>query len=604
MSLTFKILSLVIRTAAKPIGNYIKRQAKEHDGFRRFAVNQAQRVHRIDMRMRLGMLHDSAAQDRMAERERKLAEERKRKAETPTVLSELEQKKADDEAAREKAEGGTKKEEKPHMPRIRPLSEAKAIELGANFFSESFIFAVAVGLLVWDSWRSRSKAKDQRELLEDRLDIVEAEVDRLRNKYEPNWEALADKEPEPEKYSWYNPAGWWTRTEPQQLPAIDVIKDQKGAIAAVAATPHDVSKKSEQAAKPSDDEHKSTKEELVKKQVLNKPPERIDSVVAANKSRQPLRKPISTSLLGWTSRTPDFTSTTLPPGPSKMFCTTLRRRPSYASALSSLIATDGLKLRENRLETHDLAIPLSASLDTNTSNAEPARKLRILLLAPSWALEAALPNTLDRIHHFGSLTGAQDLAIVFLLNPPKTPSFISVKALTATDNDRDAGTKGVLAYAKLQASLLSRSDIPHIPILPLASVEGLPGLLTKTIAALSLKPQQTPASATPFGMLQLSTTEPPMDRETAYFATDCVADLRELAIACTGPTTEPSSSSPSFGIGGSAYSQSSADGRLAYMGAASLGRGVEEGMRHLRSLVGEQRYSELVEFWLDEWVVE
>lgn len=95
-----------------------------------------------------------------------------------------------------------------------------------------------------------------------------------------------------------------------------------------------------------------------------------------------------------------------------------------------------------------------------------------------------------------------------------------------------------------------------------------------------------------------------MDRETAYFATDCVADLRELAIACTGPTTEPSSSSPSFGIGGSAYSQSSADGRLAYMGAASLGRGVEEGMRHLRSLVGEQRYSELVEFWLDEWVVE
>jgi hypothetical protein len=80
------------------------------------------------MRMRLGMLHDSAAQDRMVERERKLADERKKKAETPTVLSELQQKKADEEAAKEKAEGGTKKEEKSHMPRIRPLSEAKAIE--------------------------------------------------------------------------------------------------------------------------------------------------------------------------------------------------------------------------------------------------------------------------------------------------------------------------------------------------------------------------------------------------------------------------------------------------------------------------------------------
>lgn len=157
--------------------------------------------------------------------------------------------------------------------------------LGANFFSESFIFAVAVGLLVWDSWRSRSKAKDQRELLEDRLDIVEAEVDRLRNKYEPNWEALADKEPEPEKYSWYNPAGWWTRTEPQQLPAIDVAKDKTGTVAAIASTGHNAPKKGEEGAKPSDDQHKPTKEELVKKQVLNAPPERIDSVVAANKPR-------------------------------------------------------------------------------------------------------------------------------------------------------------------------------------------------------------------------------------------------------------------------------------------------------------------------------
>lgn len=236
------------------------------------------------MRMRLGMLHDSAAQDRMVERERKLAEERKKKAETPTVLTELQQKKQDEEAAREKTEGGTKKEEKPHVPRIRPLSEAKAIELGANFFSESFIFAVAVGLLVWDSWRSRSKAKDQRELLEDRLDIVEAEVERLRNKYEPNWEALSEKESEPEKYSWYNPAGWWARTEPQPAPPIDVVKDEKKS-APVNAAPASPSKAEGEAVKPSSDEQKLSKEELVKKQALNVPIERIDTVSAVNKSR-------------------------------------------------------------------------------------------------------------------------------------------------------------------------------------------------------------------------------------------------------------------------------------------------------------------------------
>ena len=259
---------------------------------------------------------------------------------------------------------------------------------------------------------------------------------------------------------------------------------------------------------------------------------------------------------------------------------------------------------DNRLETHDLAIPLPASKNTNTNNAEPTRELRVLLLAPSCTLEAALPNTLDRVHHFASLTGGQDLAIVFLLNPPKTSSFISVKDITSNDSDPDADTKGVLAYAKLQASLLSRSDIPHIPILPLASVEGLPDLLTKTIAALSRKPQQTPASATPFGMLQLSTTEPPMDRQTAYFATDCFADLRQLAEACTEPAAEPTSSSSSFGMGGDSFSQSSTGGQLGYMGAASQGHGAEEGLRHLRGLVGEERYAELVEFWLDEWVVE
>ncbi|KAM0722259.1 hypothetical protein Q7P37_001700 [Cladosporium fusiforme] len=282
MSLTFKIASLAIRTAAKPIGNYIKRQAKEHEGFRRFAVAQAQRVHRIDMRMRLGMLHDSAAQERMAEREKKIAEEKKRQAEAPTVLTELQQKKHDEEASREK-EGGPKKEPKPHIPRIRPLSEAKAIELGANFFSESFIFAVAVGLLVWDSWRSRSKAKDQRELLEDRLDIVEAEVDRLREKYEPGWEPLSGGEEEPLKHAWYNPAGWWMRTEPGKDAVIDVVKN-KEEVAQIAA-PLAIPKASDEPAKSSKDEKKATKEELVSKQALNSPPERIDSVSAASKSR-------------------------------------------------------------------------------------------------------------------------------------------------------------------------------------------------------------------------------------------------------------------------------------------------------------------------------
>ncbi|EME79572.1 uncharacterized protein MYCFIDRAFT_23654, partial [Pseudocercospora fijiensis CIRAD86] len=134
-SLTLKLVSLAVRTAAKPIGNYIKRQAKEHEGFRRFAVGAAQGVHRLDMRMRLGLLHDPEAQQRMHE---------------------------------------------PHKPKIRPLTEARAIELGANFFSEAFIFGVAVGLLLFENWRSRSKASARRDEVSERLEQLEAEVESLR----------------------------------------------------------------------------------------------------------------------------------------------------------------------------------------------------------------------------------------------------------------------------------------------------------------------------------------------------------------------------------------------------------------------------------------
>lgn len=149
------------------------------------------------MRMRLGILHDAAAQERMHAREAAEAAVRKRQTESPTVKTEAQQKEADLAAAE------LKKEEKaaPPKPRIRPLSESRAIELGANFLSESFIFGVAVGLLVWDQWRTRRKENTRREGIDDRLEALEdhtrqivdlrSEVDRLKAKYEP-WSNSAE----------------------------------------------------------------------------------------------------------------------------------------------------------------------------------------------------------------------------------------------------------------------------------------------------------------------------------------------------------------------------------------------------------------------------
>lgn len=54
-------------------------------------------------------------------------------------------------------------------PRIRPLSEAKAIDSGANFISEAFLFFVAGSLIVFESWRSRRKENNRREDVADRL---------------------------------------------------------------------------------------------------------------------------------------------------------------------------------------------------------------------------------------------------------------------------------------------------------------------------------------------------------------------------------------------------------------------------------------------------
>lgn len=157
------------------------------------------------MRMRLGILHDAAAQERMHAREAAEAAAKKKAAEMPTVRTEAQQKAADAEVEKAKTAGEKEEKEakKPVQPRIRPLSESKAIDLGANFIAESFIFAVAAGLLVWDSWRSRRKENTRREDVADRLEALEEkvvtvnkleeEIQRLREKYEPENAAAGKK---------------------------------------------------------------------------------------------------------------------------------------------------------------------------------------------------------------------------------------------------------------------------------------------------------------------------------------------------------------------------------------------------------------------------
>ncbi|KAL1924811.1 uncharacterized protein VTP21DRAFT_4465 [Calcarisporiella thermophila] len=117
---TVKLFSLAVRTIAKPIASSIKNQTKQHPRFRNFCVGVAQTMHRTEMKLKMNFL-------------------------------------------------GYKKEH------IRPLSENKAVEMGANFISESILFSVAAGLILAENARSRKANKDRRNLVNDNIYVLQSQ---------------------------------------------------------------------------------------------------------------------------------------------------------------------------------------------------------------------------------------------------------------------------------------------------------------------------------------------------------------------------------------------------------------------------------------------
>ena len=121
--------------------------------------------------MRLGILQDTAAIDRAHAKEAAEAAAKKHKSEIPTVKTEA-QMKADEKAAAKAATDSAEPKVAP-KPRIRPLSEAKAVDTGATFISEAFLFGVAASLIFFESWRSRRKETSRHEDVADRLAELE-----------------------------------------------------------------------------------------------------------------------------------------------------------------------------------------------------------------------------------------------------------------------------------------------------------------------------------------------------------------------------------------------------------------------------------------------
>ncbi|PWN53752.1 OPA3-domain-containing protein [Violaceomyces palustris] len=122
---TAKIATLAIRTLAKPIATQIKRQAAEHETFRKICIALAQRMHRTEMALKTNLLPNTAGQ----------------------------------------------------APKVRPLNDVKAISNGANAISEGFLFFVAATLIIGETYRSSRSRANQR-------DRTEEEVIELKEKFE------------------------------------------------------------------------------------------------------------------------------------------------------------------------------------------------------------------------------------------------------------------------------------------------------------------------------------------------------------------------------------------------------------------------------------
>lgn len=125
------------------------------------------------MNLRLGLLQDSATIEKQAARAVAEAQAKKHKAEIPTVKTEVQMKSEEAAAAKEKDKGTDKSKSSSSKPKIRPLSEAKAIDSGATFVSEGFLLLVGISLILFENWRSKRKETSRREDIAERISELE-----------------------------------------------------------------------------------------------------------------------------------------------------------------------------------------------------------------------------------------------------------------------------------------------------------------------------------------------------------------------------------------------------------------------------------------------
>lgn len=124
--IALKLTSLLVRTVAKPIALTLKAQAKEHEAFRNACIRVAQTVHSTDVKLRMRLLGENRI-------------------------------------------------------KVRPLNDKKAIENGANFLLEFFIFLVAGSLIFYESYRARVKSQNEKLTVKNDIIDLQEEITTIKD---------------------------------------------------------------------------------------------------------------------------------------------------------------------------------------------------------------------------------------------------------------------------------------------------------------------------------------------------------------------------------------------------------------------------------------
>ncbi|KAF5349591.1 hypothetical protein D9756_008920 [Leucocoprinus leucothites] len=78
---------------------------------------------------------------------------------------------------------------------IRPLSESRAIENGANFLAEGFMFSVAAAIIIGEQWRSSRSQSKRKDAVDDQLEELSSKVNELTERagsLEKKWDSEID----------------------------------------------------------------------------------------------------------------------------------------------------------------------------------------------------------------------------------------------------------------------------------------------------------------------------------------------------------------------------------------------------------------------------